>query len=260
MKIARNYSEGRSFFELKKSEMSTPSFSTIASAGISKKLPTKEEFPALGKSREQVLISELLGKRNNQFGIGMGSQNSFPSQGPSAEGNDKFGMLGLIDTIRMSNPDKSTLSLGLDLTTLGLGLNGQMPIHSMFMTPFSDQCLGQETPVFQQVLSYSRLPTLSHSPLSRFKVMQDESLFYIFYSMPRDVMQEGAAQELYSRGWRFHKEFKLWLVKDPSSASTLEQTKDYERGIFIFFDPASWSRVKLERLVYFDHLEERVKL
>lgn len=48
----------------------------------------------------------------------------------------------------------------------------------------------------------------------------EETLFYMFYGMPRDRMQEMAARELtLNRGWRFHVEQRLWLV--PSSASAL---------------------------------------
>ena len=52
-----------------------------------------------------------------------------------------------------------------------------------------------------------------HSParlqpgyLSKFQV---DTLFYIFYSMPNDEAQVLAADELRSRGWLFHKEFKV---------------------------------------------------
>lgn len=33
--------------------------------------------------------------------------------------------------------------------------------------------------------------------ISKIFQFSDETLFYIFYTMPRDVMQEAAAQELY---------------------------------------------------------------
>ena len=36
---------------------------------------------------------------------------------------DRFGLLGLLSVIRMSDPDLTTLALGTDLTTLGLNLN-----------------------------------------------------------------------------------------------------------------------------------------
>ena len=36
---------------------------------------------------------------------------------------EKFGLPGLLDTIRSENPDVSSLAIGHDLTTLGLDLN-----------------------------------------------------------------------------------------------------------------------------------------
>lgn len=38
-------------------------------------------------------------------------------------GADAYGLLGLLGVIRMTNPDRSMLALGSDLTTLGLDLN-----------------------------------------------------------------------------------------------------------------------------------------
>lgn len=34
---------------------------------------------------------------------------------------------------------------------------------------------------------------------------QLETLFYIFYAMPKDQLQGFAAQELYNRKWKYHK-------------------------------------------------------
>ncbi len=84
----------------------------------------------------------------------------------------------------------------------------------------------------------------------------DETLFYIFYSMPRDIMQEMAAQELTNRNWRWHKEFRLWLTKEPGS-ELLMRTEHYERGVYIFFDPANWERVKREFTLSYDALDGR---
>ncbi|KAJ3303375.1 hypothetical protein HDV03_003944 [Kappamyces sp. JEL0829] len=180
------------------------------------------------------------------------------SHSSPAEG-DKYGMMGLIDVVRMTNPDLSMLALGSDLTGLGLNLNGAENVFSKFMTPFSDTPAAGATsePSFTLPSAYTSIRP--PPPLAKMKALSDETLFYIFYAMPRDVMQEAAAQELYSRSWRFHKEFKLWLSKDPENVEPLQKGVDFERGIYIFFDPATWTRVKLERVLYFDHLEDRVK-
>lgn len=62
--------------------------------------------------------------------------------------------------------------------------------------------------------------------------------------MPKDSMQEAAAVELTSRNWRYHKELKLWLTKDPLS-EPIQQTAQEERGIYIFFDPRPWEKTKV---------------
>ena len=52
-----------------------------------------------------------------------------------------------------------------------------------------------------------------------FSKFQQDTLFYIFYSMPADEAQVFAADELASRGWWFHKELKV-----PRRQSTLLST------------------------------------
>ena len=41
----------------------------------------------------------------------------------------------------------------------------------------------------------------------------EDLLFWMFYSNPNDHMQLQAADELYNRNWRFHKEKKIWISK-----------------------------------------------
>jgi CCR4-NOT transcriptional regulation complex NOT5 subunit len=40
-----------------------------------------------------------------------------------------------------------------------------------------------------------------------------ETLFYLFYGMPRDELQLRGAIELHKRDWRYHKELKLWFAR-----------------------------------------------
>jgi CCR4-NOT transcription complex subunit 2 len=75
--------------------------------------------------------------------------------------------------------------------------------------------------------------------------------------MPQDALQEAAAQELYSRHWRFHKELKLWFTNDPSSESS--KTSTFERGMFIFFDVGRWEKVKKEYMILNEHVDEPVQ-
>jgi hypothetical protein len=79
--------------------------------------------------------------------------------------------------------------------------------------------------------------------------LTEETLFYIFYTMPKDSMQEAAAVELTNRNWRYHKELQLWLTKDPLS-EPIQQTAQAESGIYIFFDPTTWMKVKVSRALF----------
>lgn len=53
--------------------------------------------------------------------------------------SDPFGLLGLLNVIRMSDPDLTSLALGIDLTTLGLNLNSAENLHKTFGSPWSDE-------------------------------------------------------------------------------------------------------------------------
>jgi CCR4-NOT transcription complex subunit 2 len=56
-------------------------------------------------------------------------------------------------------------------------------------------------------------PALKTSHFGKFQL---ETLFYIFYNMPRDTLQAYAATELYNREWRYHKDLKLWFTRSSS--------------------------------------------
>ena len=160
-----------------------------------------------------------------------------------------------MDIIRLNSQDKTTVALGLDLTALGLNLNVNEPLYSTFMSPFAlEPSLGSD-PAFT-IPSCYRLEEGVQPLLSRISSLSDETLFYIFYSMPREAAQEASAQTLYLRGWRYHKELRLWLTRDPHS-NMYAKGQGFERGLYIFFDPTSWTRVKKEWLLQFDQLEER---
>ncbi len=45
------------------------------------------------------------------------------------QSTERFGMLGLLNVIKMTDPDLNMLALGTDLTTLGLNLNSSEVTH-----------------------------------------------------------------------------------------------------------------------------------
>ncbi|KAA8549547.1 hypothetical protein F0562_001435 [Nyssa sinensis] len=84
-----------------------------------------------------------------------------------------------------------------------------------------------------------------------------DTLFYIFYSMPKDEAQLFAANELYNRGWFYHRELRLWFMR-VANMEPLVKTNAYERGSYICFDPNMWETIRKDNFVlHYDMLEKR---
>lgn len=166
---------------------------------------------------------------------------------------DEHGMMGLLRVLKPGSDttDLFLLSVGLDLTQLGLNLNSPDPLHATFDAPWDDET--QKTDAVTASVDgppagrhadpdfklpecyYMQPPALKTSHFTKFQL---ETLFYVFYNMPGDLLQLLAAVELNNREWRYHKELKLWVTRAPGSTATT-----YDRGpAYIYFDIRTWER------------------
>ncbi|XP_052487109.1 probable NOT transcription complex subunit VIP2 isoform X4 [Gossypium raimondii] len=172
--------------------------------------------------------------------------------------SDPFGLLGLQSVIKMTNPDLTSLALGIDLTTLGLNLNSSENLHKTFGSPWSDEpAKGDPEFTVPQCYYAKQPPALHQGYFSKFTV---DALFYIFYSMPKDEAQLYAANELYNRGWFYHKEFRFWFMRVPN-VEPLVKTNTYERGSYHYFDPNSFEIIRKDNfVVHYELLEKRPSL
>eukprot|EP01119_Soliformovum_irregulare_P021880 TRINITY_DN7368_c0_g1_i2.p1 TRINITY_DN7368_c0_g1~~TRINITY_DN7368_c0_g1_i2.p1 ORF type:complete len:422 (-),score=95.44 TRINITY_DN7368_c0_g1_i2:153-1418(-) len=165
---------------------------------------------------------------------------------------DRFGLLGLLGVIRMTDADLNTLALGTDLTTLGLNLNSSECLYSTFASPWAEGPTRRE-PEFYIPPCYYVQDQLQPAQ-QKMDLFSDETLFYIFYSMPKDQLQLTAAAMLYSREWRYHKEHRLWFTRVPNTEHIKSAT--HERGSYFYFDPSTWERVRKDNVVLaYDQLE-----
>ena len=147
-------------------------------------------------------------------------------------GVDEYGLLGLLGVIRMTNPDLNQLALGTDLTSMGLNLNSPGALYTTMGSPWTEEATTEEKPAYQIPQCYEMPPpALKASHLKKFHA---RSLFFMFYSMPRDILQAYAAKELHTRGWRFHKELRLWFSRDNSTTGGAPQ--------FVYFDSNVWEK------------------
>lgn len=138
--------------------------------------------------------------------------------------NNQFGMVGLLTFIRAAETDPNlvTLSLGTDLTGLGLNLNSQESLHPTFAGPFVEQpcrCVTGSIELKLETISnkllcrplYNRAQDVEYSVPPEYlinfairdkltapvlKKLQEDLLFFLFYTNIGDLMQLMAAAEL----------------------------------------------------------------
>ncbi|XP_014497731.1 probable NOT transcription complex subunit VIP2 isoform X10 [Vigna radiata var. radiata] len=171
---------------------------------------------------------------------------------------DPFGALGLFSVVHISDPDLKYLAHGIDLTTLGLNLNSSENLYKTFRSPWSDEP-AKGDPEFSVLQCYyaKQPPALHQGYFLKFSV---ETLFYIFYSMPKDEAQLYAANELYKRGWFYHKEHRFWFIR-VANMEPLVKTNTYERGSYHCFDPNTFETVRKDNFVlHYELVEKRPSL
>ncbi|KAL9113010.1 MAG: hypothetical protein Q9227_002875 [Pyrenula ochraceoflavens] len=121
-----------------------------------------------------------------------------------------------------------------------------VPLHSLAPTPQSDFQIPSCYNVANVQPLHERIPSFS-----------EDSLFYIFYTMPRDIMQELAAEELTKRKWRYHKYEKMWMTKDESSPQPVPIDEESEQGMYIWWDWKNWRKARRQVVLRFSDLEDR---
>ncbi|KAL4807078.1 hypothetical protein BDV18DRAFT_136836 [Aspergillus unguis] len=193
-------------------------------------------------------------------GLSRPSQDAGVEQQPLVEMSeiDKFGLAGLLRMIHSDSADVASLAVGQDLMTLGLDLNQPEPLHSTFVSPFVASVPG--VPLEQDFALPGCYSVANVQPLqSRIPSFSDETLFYIFYSMPRDVMQEVAAEELMGRKWRYHKIERCWLTRDEAYPGPRDIERGVsEQGVYLLWDPATWKKVRREFILRYEDLDNRM--
>ncbi|KJE95443.1 CCR4-Not complex subunit not2 [Capsaspora owczarzaki ATCC 30864] len=163
---------------------------------------------------------------------------------------DVFGLLGLLRIVQQQNPDLNLLAFGADLTGLGLNLNSQETLSNNFMAPWPES--HRKEPEFELPPCYRSTPPVSFPP-QKIPLLSDEALFYIFYSSPRDLVQEAASMELQKREWRFLKDAKIWFQRVPGHEST--KLPQGEKCFCTVFDPNTWEKVSKMLVIDYEHIE-----
>ncbi|KIX93550.1 uncharacterized protein Z520_10728 [Fonsecaea multimorphosa CBS 102226] len=172
---------------------------------------------------------------------------------------DRFGMKGYVAEQDNASPAARSLMRGVDLSTLGINMGSQEPLLSSYPGPWAEPNATPLRPLDSEYTIPDCYTVKKIAPLStRITGFVDETLFFIFYTMPRDYIQMLVAQELVARKWRYHMREKQWLTRDDASPSpVLLDDKVSEQGYYIWWDTKLWKKVRRIYTLRYEDLEEQ---
>jgi len=169
---------------------------------------------------------------------------------------DKWGLPGLLAQMHTISKDQSDLARGQDLTQLGLDLNSNEPLHPTFATPFSAPTHARPLEAdyhIPQCYSVANVKPIQE----RWGSFTDDTLIWIFYNVPRDILQVEAADELYKRKWRWNMREHLWITKDEMSGPPMVSADGLsERGRYWIWDPVMWKKYRREMIIVYTDLHQ----
>lgn len=192
-----------------------------------------------------ILPPGLLGSLN-----GTSTAGSTPA--PEAADIDKFGLKGISLLVKMDQTDQNSWAIGQDLGLMGLDLSEDLEILKNLASPWQETSRSEVEPFFslsESILQKNIIPPPEPCD-NKILSFMDETLFYIFYTKPRDTLQEYAARELVARNWRYHRDIQVWLTKD-SNVEPVLISPEVERGVYIFFDPHNWEKIRKEFVLHY---------
>lgn len=169
---------------------------------------------------------------------------------------DKFGLKGIALLVKMEQNDQNSFAMGQDLGLMGLDLADDASILKNLASPWQETSRLEVEPYYSlhsSILEENIQPPPEPCD-SKILSFMDETLFYIFYTKPRDTLQEYAARELVARNWRYHRDIQVWLTKD-SNVEPVLISPDVERGVYIFFDPHNWEKIRKEFVLHYSSVQ-----
>ena len=172
---------------------------------------------------------------------------------------EKAGMKGYLALVEGPNPTLRSLMRGQDLAALGLNMNSDQPLISTYAGPFASPNTHPLRPLENDFTTPDCYTVKKVAPLhSRISSFTDETLFYIFYSMPRDYMQVLVGQELMERKWRYHMREQMWMMRDESSGQQYAYSEDRtsEQGYYIWWDKNLWKKVRRAYTLRYEDLDD----
>lgn len=173
---------------------------------------------------------------------------------------DKWGMAGWQALHDGPNAEIRALTRGQDLSTLGLSAEPGVSLLRSYPGPFAPPVACPPRPLDSDFTIPECYIVQNVAPVqSRISGFTEDTLFYIFYTSPKDIIQEEVATELMSRKWRFHMKEKMWLTRDDTTTAPVILDKDVcEQGYYIWWDWRNWKRARRAYTLRYEDLDDHL--
>lgn len=207
------------------------------------------------------LSTSATGLQRDAFGARGGfeqdSEQSAESVFSGMSEKDKYGMKGFLALAEGPNPTFRSLMRGQDLAALSLNMNSDQPLLPSYTGAFGTAQTHPLRPLDSDYSIPDCYTVKKVAPLhTRINSFSDETLFYIFYSMPRDYIQVLVAQELMERKWRYHTREQMWLMRDETSNYPRSEDQRSEQGYYIWWDKNLWKKVRRPYHLNYEDLDD----
>lgn len=169
---------------------------------------------------------------------------------------ERFGLKALSSLLRQDDNDQNNIAKGIDFNMLGLNLasdNKSKLLCKTLASPWLETSRSEVEPIYRTPESFRISPNEVMPLEDRVAQFNELTLFFIFYTKPRDILQELVSRELIRRNWRFHKELQVWLTKD-TTVEPKQTSVGTEEGTYVFFDPISWDFVTKSLVLYYNSI------
>ncbi|WVR05908.1 hypothetical protein IAU60_002934 [Kwoniella sp. DSM 27419] len=165
---------------------------------------------------------------------------------------DKWGLKALLYEIQMhmNKTDRGMLVFGEELEELGMDVNGEDALFPTFVTPWTDANSLSQPPRIEETYHIPQCYHVQAPPVTtKLPNFTEDTLFLAFYLSPQDVQQLEVAEELYTRGWRYHTDLQTWITSPTlpnidlvSIHSEGSGQPHWIRGPFMYLDTRTWTK------------------
>ena len=97
-------------------------------------------------------------------------------------------------------------------------------MYAQFSSPWSNEPSTKAPPYFTPSCYMIPPPALKAGHLKKFNI---QSLFYVFYAMPRDILAIYVSKELYRRKWMYNKKAMSWFIQEDGKMLQYFDTKSW---------------------------------